>query len=185
MDFDELRDSATILVINGTRLFTQEERHKLDESLKKASIQLFMVEQRGIQNSIFNGIQVILSNELLGLLINGLLMPAAYDGLKQSLVFIIKKIRTGNFRIVTPNEINVPNIVLKVNTSNGEIVASISKVISEEQIEKYIDSMIEAANAVNDDETNTGGYTILEECADGSIEILSLKSYLKKHNKID
>ncbi|MBC6309286.1 hypothetical protein HCJ66_06930 [Listeria sp. FSL L7-1582] len=82
--------------------------------------------------------------------------------------------------MVTPNEINVPNIVLKVKTSNGEIIASISKVITEEQIEKYIDSMVVAANTVDGNETDTGGYTILEECEDGSIEILSLNSYLKK-----
>src|SRR5699024_12437056 len=101
-------------------------------------IELYLLEERGNKNSIFDGIEIILNNNLFNMLVGGVLMPAAYDVLKNSLVIIVKKIRNSNVKLLRANKDPEPvNAVIKVKTDAGEIIASIDQELSSEEVETY------------------------------------------------
>ena len=88
---EKMLNSNGMILINSYMCFTPEERKKLKQSFEKNDMEIFFIEQRGINNSIFDGIEIILNNNLFNMLVGGVLMPAAYDVLKNNLVDIIKK----------------------------------------------------------------------------------------------
>ena len=55
--------------------FTPEEKTEMKQSFEENNIEIFFLEQRAIQNSIFDGIEIILNNNLFNMLVGGVLMP--------------------------------------------------------------------------------------------------------------
>jgi hypothetical protein len=165
--------------------FTPEERKKLEESFEKNDMEIFFIEQRGINNSIFDGIEIILNNNLFNMLVGGVLMPAAYDILKNSLVVIVKKIKNSNVKFLRANKDPEPiNAVIKIKTDVGEIIASIDQELTPEEVEKYIEALIMAHKIASNTLDNKNQYFIVDKTSDGELEVLLLSEYLKKHNKI-
>ncbi|MGX7410459.1 hypothetical protein ACWOE8_19660 [Enterococcus avium] len=174
-----------LILMNGDMFLTPEERTELKQSFEENNMEIFFLEQRGIKNSIFDGIEIILNNNLFNMLIGGVLMPAAYDVLKNSLVTIVKKIRKSNIKILRANKDPEPvNAVIKVKTDAGEIIASIDQELSPEEVEKYIEALIMAHKIANNTPDNKNQHFIVEKTSDGNLEVLPLMEYLKKHNKI-
>ncbi len=89
---EKILNSNRLVLMNGNMFLTPEERTKMKQSFEENNMEIFFLEQRGIKNSIFDGIEIILNNNLFNMLVGGVLMPAAYDVLKNSLVIIIKKL---------------------------------------------------------------------------------------------
>lgn len=171
--------------MNGNMFLTPEERTKMKQSFEENNMEIFFLEQRGIKNSIFDGIEIILNNNLFNMLVGGVLMPAAYDVLKNSLVIIIKKIRNSNIKLLRANKDPKPvNAVIKVKTDAGEIIASIDQELSPEEVEKYIEALIMAHKIANNIPDNKNQHFIVEKTSDGNLEVLILSEYLKKHNKL-
>ncbi|MFL2101344.1 hypothetical protein [Desemzia sp. FAM 24101] len=181
---DDKLDRKGLIIINGSMCFTDIEREELQQVFELNNMNILFLEQRGIQNSIFDGIEIILNNNLFNLVAGGLLMPAAYDALKKGLVFVIKKIKYSNAKILRANkDLEQTNIVIKIKTDNGEIIASINRELSEKEVEEYIQAMIAASKIIKGTDKKDY-YYIIDKNTDDSLEILSLSSYLKKHNKI-
>jgi hypothetical protein len=148
-------------------------------------MEIFFIEQRGINNSIFDGIEIILNNNLFNMLVGGVLMPAAYDILKNSLVVIVKKIKNSNVKFLRANKDPEPiNAVIKIKTDVGEIIASIDQELTPEEVEKYIEALIMAHKIASNTLDNKNQYFIVDKTSDGELEVLLLSEYLKKHNKI-
>ena len=61
--------------MNGDMFFTPEEKTEMKQSFEENNIEIFFLEQRAIQNSIFDGIEIILNNNLFNMLVGGVLMP--------------------------------------------------------------------------------------------------------------
>lgn len=182
---EEMLNSNGLILINSYMCFTPEERKKLEQSFEKNDMEIFFIEQRGINNSIFDGIEIILNNNLFNMLVGGVLMPAAYDVLKNSLVVIVKKIKNSNVKILRANKDPEPiNAVIKIRTDVGEIIASIDQELSPEEVEKYIDALIMAHKIASNTLDNKNQYFIVDKVSDGNLEVLLLSEYLKKHNKI-
>lgn len=76
---EEILNSNGVILINSSFYFTIEERNDLKQTLEENNMEMFFLEQRGFQNSIFSGIEIILNNNLFNMIIGGLIMPAAYD----------------------------------------------------------------------------------------------------------
>ncbi|EGO9350421.1 hypothetical protein DSM16_14450, partial [Enterococcus faecalis] len=147
---EKMLNSNGMILINSYMFFTPEERTELKQNFEENNIELFFLEERGIKNSIFDGIEIILNNNLFNMLVGGVLMPAAYDVLKNSLVIIVKKIRNSNVKLLRANKDPEPvNAVIKVKTDAGEIIASIDQELSSEEVEKYIDALIMAHKIAN------------------------------------
>jgi hypothetical protein len=173
---EEMLNSNGLILINSYMCFTPEERKKLEESFEKNDMEIFFIEQRGINNSIFDGIEIILNNNLFNMLVGGVLMPAAYDILKNSLVVIVKKIKNSNVKFLRANKDPEPiNAVIKIKTDVGEIIASIDQELTPEEVAHKI-----ASNTLD----NKNQYFIVDKTSDGELEVLLLSEYLKKHNKI-
>ncbi|MYL58644.1 hypothetical protein GLW20_14150 [Virgibacillus halodenitrificans] len=185
MSFDDIENQPALIITNGTFLFSEEERKHLIEGLNKQKIKLFLLEQRGIQNSIFSGIEIILSNPLVNLLIGGILMPTIYDNLKNIIQITLNKVREGKVWRVTSKESTIPNVTLKIQTKKGNIIASLDKEISDEELDLYIKALVQVANSVDDNDNYNFIYRVIEKNSDGSLLILTLTEYLKKHNKIN
>lgn len=182
---EKMLNSNGMILINSYMCFTPEERKKLKQSFEKNDMEIFFIEQRGINNSIFDGIEIILNNNLFNMLVEGVLMPAAYDVLKNSLVVIVKKIKNSNIKILRANKDPEPrNAVIKIRTDVGEIIASIDQELSPEEVEKYIDALIMAHKIASNTLDNKNQYFIVDKVSDGNLEVLLLSEYLKKHNKI-
>lgn len=182
---EKMLNSNGMILINSYMCFTPEERKKLEQSFEKNDMEIFFIEQRGINNSIFDGIEIILNNNLFNMLVEGVLMPAAYDVLKNSLVVIVKKIKNSNIKILRANKDPEPrNAVIKIRTDVGEIIASIDQELSPEEVEKYIDALIMAHKIASNTLDNKNQYFIVDKVSDGNLEVLLLSEYLKKHNKI-
>jgi hypothetical protein len=182
---EEMLNSNGLILINSYMCFTPEERKKLEESFEKNDMEIFFIEQRGINNSIFDGIEIILNNNLFNMLVGGVLMPAAYDILKNSLVVIVKKIKNSNVKFLRANKDPEPiNAVIKIKTDVGEIIASIDQELTPEEVEKYIEALIMAHKIASNTLDNKNQYFIVDKTSDGELEVLLLSEYLKKHNKI-
>lgn len=182
---EEILNSNGMILINGYMCFTLEDRKKLERSFEKNNMEIFFIDQRGINNSIFGGIEIILSNNLFSMLVGGLLMPAVYDVLKISLVDIKKKIKSSNVIFLRANKKpETINAVIKIKTDVGEIIASIDKELSPEEVEKYIEALIMAHKIATNTLDNKNKYFIVDKASDGDLEVLLLSNYLKKHNKI-
>lgn len=182
---EKMLNSNGMILINSYMCFTPEERKKMEQSFEKNDMEIFFIEQRGINNSIFDGIEIILNNNLFNMLVGGVLMPAAYDVLKNSLVVIVKKIKNSNIKILRANKDPEPiNAVIKIRTDVGEIIASIDQELSPEEVEKYIDALIMAHKIASNTLDNKNQYFIVDKVSDGNLEVLLLSEYLKKHNKI-
>ena len=152
---EKMLNSNGMILINSYMFFTPEERTELKQNFEENNIELFFLEERGIKNSIFDGIEIILNNNLFNMLVGGVLMPAAYDVLKNSLVIIVKKIRNSNVKLLRANKDPEPvNAVIKVKTDAGEIIASIDQELSSEEVEKYIDALIMAHKIANNTPDN-------------------------------
>jgi hypothetical protein len=182
---EEMLNSNGLILINSYMCFTPEERKKLEESFEKNDMEIFFIEQRGINSSIFDGIEIILNNNLFNMLVGGVLMPAAYDILKNSLVVIVKKIKNSNVKFLRANKDPEPiNAVIKIKTDVGEIIASIDQELTPEEVEKYIEALIMAHKIASNTLDNKNQYFIVDKTSDGELEVLLLSEYLKKHNKI-
>lgn len=182
---EKMLNSNGMILINSYMCFTPEERKKLKQSFEKNDMEIFFIEQRGINNSIFDGIEIILNNNLFNMLVGGVLMPAAYDVLKNNLVDIIKKIKNSNVKFLRANKDPEPiNAVIKIKTDVGEIIASIDQELSPEEVEKYIEALIMAHKIASNTLDNKNQYFIVDKASDGDLEVLLLSEYLKKHNKI-
>jgi hypothetical protein len=182
---EEMLNSNGLILINSYMCFTPEERKKLEESFEKNDMEIFFIEQRGINNSIFDGSEIILNNNLFNMLVGGVLMPAAYDILKNSLVVIVKKIKNSNVKFLRANKDPEPiNAVIKIKTDVGEIIASIDQELTPEEVEKYIEALIMAHKIASNTLDNKNQYFIVDKTSDGELEVLLLSEYLKKHNKI-
>src|SRR5699024_11466522 len=101
---EKMLKSNGMILINSYMFFNTEERTELKQNFEENNIELFFLEERGIKNSIFDGIEIILNNNLFNMLVGGVLMPAAYDVLKNSLVIIVKKIRNSNVKLLRANK---------------------------------------------------------------------------------
>lgn len=182
---EAMLNSNGVILINSYMCFTPEERKKLEQSFEKNDMEIFFIEQRGINNSIFDGIEIILNNNLFNMLVGGVLMPAAYDALKNSLAFIVKKIKNSSVKFLRANKDPEPiNAVIKIKTDVGEIIASIDQELSLEEVEKYIEALIMAHKIASNTLDNKNQYFIVDKTSDGELEVLLLSEYLKKHNKI-
>ncbi|WP_270285542.1 hypothetical protein [Enterococcus faecalis] len=182
---EKMLNSNGMILINSYMFFTPEERTELKQNFEENNIELFFLEERGIKNSIFDGIEIILNNNLFNMLVGGVLMPTAYDVLKNSLVIIVKKIRNSNVKLLRANKDPEPvNAVIKVKTDAGEIIASIDQELSSEEVEKYIDALIMAHKIANNTPDNKNQYFIVDKASDGALEVLLLSEYLKRHNKL-
>lgn len=182
---EKILNSNGLVLMNGGMFFTSKERTEMKQSFEENNMEIFFLEQRAIQNSIFDGIEIILNNNLFNMLVGGVLMPAAYDVLKNSLVIIVKKIRNSNIKLLRANKDSEPvNVIIKVRTDAGEIIASIDQELSPEEVEKYIEALIMAHKIANNIPDNKNQYFIVEKTSDGNLEVLILSEYLKKHNKL-
>ena len=185
MKFDDKKQSA-VMITNGTILFSEDERKHLMDSFNKQQITLFLQEQRSIHNSILSGIEIVLNKPLVNLLVGGLFMPAIYENLKSLIQITIKRVQEKNIRIITPNESSLPNVTLKILTQKGHIIASLDRDTTDKDLYIYIKALIQAANSVDDNnDAYNPIYRIIEKDSDGSLLILTLNEYLKKHNKIN
>ena len=116
---EELLNSNGVILINSFIYFTSEEKKELEQKFEKNNMKIFYLEQRGIQNSIFEGMEIILNNNLFNMLVGGLLMPVAYDILKTSLVSIVNKIKNSNGKIVRAHRAaESVNAVIKIKMDN-------------------------------------------------------------------
>lgn len=182
---DDNTSSNRIVVVSGSGCFKPKERKELEEALEENNLSLIFLEHRSIQGSVFDGIEIILNNNLFNMIVGGLIMPAAYDTLKTSLTLIIKKIKHSEIKILRANKKPEPaNVVIKIKTDAGEIIASINRVLSETEIEKYMQALIEAYKIADSPEGSTKQYYIIDTNSDDTLEILTFMDYLKKHKKI-
>ncbi|MDN3955819.1 hypothetical protein [Sporolactobacillus laevolacticus] len=184
MNFANMQDQPSLIIINGTFFFSKEEQKDIKEELGKAKIKLFLLEQRGIQNSIFSGIEIILNNSLLNLFIGGIIMPTLYEYLKKVIQITINKVQEGKVRQVTLKGATIPNVILKIPTKKGEIIASIDKNLSEKELDLYLEALVKAANSIDNNENYNAIYRVIDKNSDGSLLILTLNEYLKRHHKI-
>lgn len=182
---EKILNSNRLFLMNGDMFLTPEERTEMKQNFEENNMEIFFLEERGVRNSIFDGIEIILNNNLFNMLVGGVLMPAAYDVLKNSLVFLVKKIRNSNIKLLRANKDPEPvNAVIKVKADAGEIIASIDQELSPEEVEKYIEALIMAHKIANNTPNNKNQQFIVEKTSDGNLEVLLLLEYLKKHNKI-
>lgn len=182
---EELLNSNGVILINSFIYFTSEEKKELEQKFEKNNMKIFYLEQRGIQNSIFEGMEIILNNNLFNMLVGGLLMPVAYDILKTSLVSIVNKIKNSNGKIVRAHRAaESVNAVIKIKMDAGKIIASIEQELSTEEVEKYIQAFVKAYEIANNTPNGKNQYFIVDKTSDNNLEILTLPDYLKKHNKI-
>lgn len=176
-----------LVLSDGDMYLSKEEKESITKDFKKNEMDIFFLENQGIKNSIFDGIEIMLNNNLFNMLVGGLLLPAAYDTLKNGLTFIIKKISNSNIMLLRANEKPEPiKIVIKIQTNVGYIMASIDQELSSDEVEKYINGLIEAykiaSSTSSSDRKNQ--YFIVDRKTDTELEILILSDYLKKHKNI-
>lgn len=169
-----------IIIINGSMCFASNERGALIQNFRENNSELFFLEQRSMQNSIFDGIQIIINNEL----VMAIFASGVYDFLKFNLTYIIKKIRQSEINLWRKDK-NMPPLkaVLKIQTSNGEIIASIDKELTESETQSYIEAMIKAYEIANNT-TNENPYYVIDEINSNELEILPLDKYLDKYKKL-
>ncbi|EHW1482456.1 hypothetical protein AJM39_09485 [Listeria monocytogenes] len=180
----EILNSNGIILIDSHMYFTPDERKKLKEMYEAQSMEIFFLEQRSIKNSIFDGIEIILNNNLFNMLVGGLLMPAAYELIKNSLTLFVKNFKKGNIKFLDACKKPEPvNTVIKIKLDRGEIIAPIDQELSPEEMEEYIDALITAWKIANKTTGSKHQYFIIDKVSDGGLEILLLPDYLKKHNK--
>ncbi|MGH1842201.1 hypothetical protein ABE867_16085 [Enterococcus gallinarum] len=72
---EKILNSNGLVLMNGDMFFTPEEKTEMKQSFEENNIEIFFLEQRAIQNSIFDGIEIILNNNLFNMLVGGVLMP--------------------------------------------------------------------------------------------------------------
>ena len=72
---EKILNSNGLVLMNGDMFFTPEEKTEMKQSFEENNIEIFCLEQRAIQNSIFDGIEIILNNNLFNMLVGGVLMP--------------------------------------------------------------------------------------------------------------
>ena len=184
MDLDDIKNQPCLVLVNGSFFFSPEERIDIENHLKDDDISFVFFEKRGFQNNILSGIEIVLNDPLINLLIGGLVMPVVYDNLKKVIQLTIKRIRNGKVRTITASNSSVPNILLKIPTKKGEIIASIDRELSEEETDAYLKALIKAADSVDENDNYNSIYRVIDDLSDGTLEILTLNEYLKKHHKI-
>lgn len=177
-------NSNEMILIDSHMYLTLEEREELNRSFKENNMELVFLEERAIKASIFDGIEIILTNNLFNMLVGGLLMPVAYDILKNSLVIIVKKIKNSDIKLLRAGKVPKPiTACIKVKTDKGEIIASIDEELSPIEVEKYIEALIMAYKIANQTPDNKYESFIIDKTSNGDLEILQLSEYLKKHKK--
>lgn len=186
MSFKDIENQPALLITNEKFFFSKEELEHIEEDLNRANIKLYLLGPRGIQNSFFSGIEIILSSPLANLLIGGLLMPTIYDNLKKVIQLTINKVKKSDLRIITSKESATPNVIIKIPTKKGDIIASVDSAtdISENELELYIETLVQAANRVDDNDNYNAIYRVIDKNTDGSLSILTLREYLVRHKKI-
>ncbi|MFL2076090.1 hypothetical protein [Marinilactibacillus psychrotolerans] len=180
----EIENSTGLVLINSSIYFTAHERTEMKHKFKSNDMEIFFLEQRSIQNSFLDGLEIILNNNLFNIIAGGLIMPATYDLLKKSLVTIVKKIRSSNILILRANKDAKPTkAIIKVKTEIGEFIAPIDQEISEDKVEEYINAFVKGYKAAKVS-GNKNQYFIVDKSSDQTLEVLLLSDYLKKHNKL-
>lgn len=145
---DEKCDNKIVLR-NVYHLITAEEREKLEEDFANQKIGIDFYETRGMQMSVFDCIYLYLNQNLSELLITGLLAPAAYDLIKSSALFLIKRVKKLLHKVSAKRISEVkPSIQLKCG--NAEITAVIPDNLSDEQFYAYMDLLKQTLSEVNE-----------------------------------
>ncbi len=155
--FNENGYDAEIVLENGIYFLSQEDRQSIEDELKKVSIGFCCIEMRsGPQASLFRGIVTFINENLTSLIIGSLLMPAAYDVIKIIFKKIVAGIKNGPVRMVSPNKISLPTLILKFVTKKGYIDAPIPDNLSDAQFDKYMDLLKIAIQSLTEDKISKG-----------------------------
>lgn len=145
MFFDEKYEN-NIMLENISFLFSSEERDSIEKAFDEQEIGILFFEKRGIQNSIFDTAMIYINSNLTDLIIAGLLAPAAYDLLKNTILFVGRKISA----FVHRAKKDEPVISLKMKSGDAEIIAPIPTNLSNEQFQIYMDMLQKALLEANE-----------------------------------
>ena len=182
--FGENAYDSKIVLENGDRFLSLEERELIEIKLNNVEIEFACVEiNKGIQNSFLNGVEVFINENLTLLIVGGLFMPALYDALK----FVVKKIRKGlkkgSVRIVTPNRAYIPPLILRFKTKKGELKAPIPNELTDVQFKKYMDSLISSMQSLTDDKISKEELIVDYKTETEKIHILTRYEYIQKKSE--
>lgn len=138
MSFNEQYKNR-LLIDNGSLFFSNNERDAITELFNEQEIDIIF-GNRNICNSIFNTIVIYFNHYLTNSIIEGIILPAAYDLLKNTILTIGSKISSS--KIVSKKD--EPVISLKMKLDDAELIAPIPNNLSDEQLQIYM-NMLERA----------------------------------------
>lgn len=166
---------SAILLENGESYLSNDDVKYIESLLQASNINLVLLNSGSVKQS-FTDLIVYISNNLTELLISGLLLPIAYDALKRVFKFILKRIKE-NAKIITTNGIRdvQPSIIFK--HKNTEIIAPLPNNLSDEQFDKYCDSIMNTLCKIVDGQQDTHLFIVQKENTLES-EILSSTQYI-------
>jgi hypothetical protein len=126
-----------IIVKNMSFVINCDERDKIASELNEYNIGIEFIETRGIENSIFDTFSIYINVHLTELIITGLLAPAAYDVIKNSVILIVKSICRFAFR----RKKDEPEVCIKFKTDKAEIIAPVPENLNDTQFACYMDML--------------------------------------------
>lgn len=126
-----------IMVKNMSFVIGCEERNIITSKLNENNIGIEFIETRGIENSIFDAFSIYINAHLTELIITGLLAPAAYDAIKNSVILIVKSICRFTFR----RKKDEPEVCIKFKTDKAEIIAPVPENLNDTQFASYMDML--------------------------------------------
>jgi len=145
MYFDEEYEN-NIMLENVSMLFSNEERDSIVQAFDEQEIGVLFFGKRGMQSSIFDTAMIYINSNLTDLIIAGLLAPAAYDLLKNTILFVGRKISA----FVHRAKKDAPVISLKMKSGDAEIIAPIPTNLSNEQFQMYMEMLQKALSEANE-----------------------------------
>ncbi|MBN7773553.1 hypothetical protein [Clostridium aminobutyricum] len=176
-----------IYLPGGINYLSQDELTNIQSELNKYDITLIATDDHAPQAS-FNDICIFISQNTTELIVSGLMMPVAYDVLVKSIKFVIQKIKE-KVKILQGGQVREAQPSIHFKTENSELIAPIPQNLTDEQFNKYFESINEAIKTIHHNSEKKYEYFIIEQQNDGlRVEVKTIIQYAQdkiEHQKKD
>ncbi|AZZ60425.1 hypothetical protein DSM07_03385 [Oenococcus sp. UCMA 16435] len=140
-----------IVVINASGLYTTDEIKTINKSFDQFDVEFVSLERRSAQNSLFSGLQVIISGPVADMLFMAIVIDPLYDLLKSFLTDLYKRMITKSFYFISGHKKQKPDINVHIPFKNQAQIIMIfeSKVpVSDQLLDQYFLKVQESVQTI-------------------------------------
>lgn len=173
---------SSVCLENGANYLADTELIEIRSRLKEQGIELHVTNNTYPKASL-NDISIFISQNVTELIITGLIMPMAYDIIKNTIKFVVKKIKE-NVKIMQSGEIREAEPSICYKTQNGEIIAPIPKGLTDYQFDVYLDLIRDGIQTIKYNPSEKYEYFIIEpRDTYENIEVKTILQYAQEQSK--